>query len=571
MAETPSSPRGDANLVATPLRRELDAVLACRGEEREERLLASPDLGAVVALMPPEELFFTLKEMDPDNIPLVLAHARTEQVEFVLDLDLWKKDRLRPKRVGPWLAQLAACGKDALARWLLHWDLAGLTLLLGSLARVHLADEDADPFQDLPGPSPFTLDGRYYVVADKTWEPLIQTLLTVVREADVGRYHLLMEALLRDVDAELEEHCYQERLKRLAPRGFPEWEESMEVYARLEATGAEQLPRRPHREPPGEPGSRETAPQYALVSAQEPPEPFHRALRRIRSLSTLEAVRTEMACLTNKVVCADGLPLDRTDSYDLALRKVVGYVSIGLEALCGFDEAAAAEVVENHWLQHLFRVGWTRVRAVRGKARRLFEKGWPQGRKERLLFLDPPLPQVIEGLLRPHPQWFAGEEEAGTYRTFQRLEEVVRAEHAVEKADFLGRFLLTVIDLRLHDLREAQREVETENLRGSTVFLTAVVNAALGRDFRFAPVEREAVQPGLRRLWRGPQRPARVRPELVDAAVDWSRAAATVSEKETAYLREFVAECFALLEEEFGHLPPDELPDPRFTRGLWIQ
>ncbi|MBE0618698.1 MAG: hypothetical protein IH608_12355, partial [Proteobacteria bacterium] len=112
MAQEPTSARTPSPLIATPLRRELDHVLSVRGEEREDRLLASPNLGALVALMPPEELYFTLKELDPDHVADVLRHARSEQVEFVLDLELWKRDRLRTERVLPWLQRLQACGGE---------------------------------------------------------------------------------------------------------------------------------------------------------------------------------------------------------------------------------------------------------------------------------------------------------------------------------------------------------------------------------------------------------------------------------------------------------------------------
>jgi hypothetical protein len=114
----PDRPAPPPNLVATPLQRELDRVLSARGAEREKALLGSRNLRALVGMIPPEELFFTLAEMDPGDVPLVLAHARTEQVTFMLDLELWRKDRLRHERVAPWLEQLAACGEPVLARWL---------------------------------------------------------------------------------------------------------------------------------------------------------------------------------------------------------------------------------------------------------------------------------------------------------------------------------------------------------------------------------------------------------------------------------------------------------------------
>jgi hypothetical protein len=126
------------------------------------------------------------------------------------------------------------------------------------------------------------------------------------------------------------------------------------------------------------------------------------------------------------------------------------------------------------------------------------------------------------------------------------------------------------VDLHLGDLEQALTRLDTENLKGSTVFLTALVNAALDRSFRFAPIEREAVRRGLARVWASETPPRRVKPGLDDTAVEWAKAVGELTPAEEGYLREFVGSCFALLEEQFGHLAEDEVPDPRFTRGLWI-
>ncbi|MHB8764431.1 MAG: DUF6178 family protein [Deferrisomatales bacterium] len=562
---------GPRSPVPTPLRREIDEVLALRGPERAERILESPTPGALVAVMPPEELFFTLREMESDDVPALLALARPEQLEFVLDLELWGKDELTGAQVAPWLGRLAACGPEALVRWFQKIDLSTWTLLLGRLARVQVAGDDADPFQDQPGKAPFTLDGLYYVAASDAHEPLLRQILLTLREADAERCTRLFEALVCDVDAELEEYCREERGRRLAGRGLPEWEEAMEVYAKLEVTRAAELPPRAHGPAPADLREPAAAPPYPLALPGAAPDLLARALRRLGGSAASDAIRAELAYLTNKVLAADGLPLGRLESYDQSLRKTAAYASIGLEALCGYDDAEAARVIEHHWLQSLFRVGWTRIRRLRSRARTLFQRGWPQGHKERLLFLDAPLPETLDGLLRPHPLWYAGDAEPSPYRLFRTLGEVHRAQNRIEKADFLGRFLLGVVDLRLGDLREAVSHLDAENLKGTTVFLTALVNAALGRGFRFGPVARHEVHDGLARIWEGDLPPRRVRVGLLDSALEWCRAVAPIAPADEPHLREFVAECFSLLEDEFGRLPPTEIPDPRFTRGLWIE
>ena len=157
------------------------------------------------------------------------------------------------------------------------------------------------------------------------------------------------------------------------------------------------------------------------------------------------------------------------------------------------------------------------------------------------------------------------------YRRFSTLDEVRAADWAVGKVEFLGQFLLGIVDLRLGDLREALVRLDTENLKGSTVFLTSLVNSALGHEFRFTPVPRDQARAGLSRVWEADHPPRRVRPELAGTAVEWARSVRPMNQPEEAFLTEFVNDCFTLLEDEFGHLAEDEVPDPRFTLGLWIE
>ena len=568
MAEDRSPPPTALSLA--PLRREVDEVLSLQGREREARLLRSGNLGALVALMPAEEFYFTLKGLDPDNVPAVLAHARTEQVEFALDLELWRKDRLRPDRVLPWLERFETCGGEALERWLRHLDLSTWTLLLAQVARVRMSDGEDDPLQEAPGRAPFTLEGRYYLSASEKAEPTVRAILASAARSAPTLYARLVEALMRDVDSELEEACFQDRQSRLASRGFPPRGEALEVYEPLAVGSPGELPLRSDRDPGPLRNEESVPPRYPLAAAGGAPDFLHRALGLAEPGERLDSLWSELAYLTNKVAMADALDLDRVGSFRTALRKVGAYVSIGLELLTGSDENLAVKVLERHWLQHIFRVGWTPVHALRARARRMFEKAWPQGHKERLLFLDPPLPETLEGLLRPSPLHYGGADEVPPYRLFRSLTEVRRAERDVAKAAFLGRFLLQVVEVRLRDIQDAAVEVEAENLRGSTVFLTALANSALERGFRFAPVARDRVRDALARLWVTDRPPRRIRPEFRDTAVEWARQAVGLTSEEEGFLGEFVADCFALLEEQFGHLPEGEVPDPRFLQGIWL-
>jgi len=552
------------------LKKEIDSILSTTGEERINQLLDSPRLKGVVAAMPPEELFFTISQMDAEDVPAVLSHAVAEQIEFLSDIQLWEKARLKRTKVSKWIKFLLSCGNESAGRWLGQIDEAALTLLFSRIAKVKVSEDGEDPFHPATGQNSFSIDGVNYISVPEKEFSAVRTMLILLKNVNEKRYFRLLEDAAHHLDSEFEEHCWQERQKRMSARGFPEWEEAMEVYARLTVDNEADLPERPRELALYSDNGLKASPRYLVSFPCENAELLKLPMSQGETVSA-ETFSAELAYLTNKVAVADGLALDHLESYHIALRKVAAYVSIGLEILSGGDKSKAVGILERQWLQHLFRIGWTRIRRVRSKANRLFDFGWPGGHRERLLLLDSPLAEILDGLIRKHPQWYIGDNNGPSYRLFQRLSEVDRADWCVEKADFLGRYLLTVVDMRLNTIEEALVELDTENLKASTIFLTAIANAALGRKFRFAPLERSVVPDALARLWEKDAPPRRVRPGMEEASILWSQSLGGIPVRQTEYLREFIHESFNLLEEEFGSLASGEVPDPRFTKGLWIE
>lgn len=552
------------------LKKEIAGILSTTGEERINLLLDSQRLKGVVAAMPPEELFFTISQMDAEDVPAVMSHAVAEQIEFLSDIQLWEKDRLKRSKVAKWIKFLLSCGNESAGQWLGQIDEASLTLLLSRIVKVKVSEDGEDPFHPATGRNSFSLDGINYISVPEKEYSAVRTMLILLKNVNEKRYFRLLEDAAHHLDSEFEEHCWQERQKRLSARGFPEWEEAMEVYARLTVDNEADLPERPRELALYSGNGLKASPRYLVSFPCEGAELLKLPISQGETVSA-ETFSAELAYLTNKVAVADGLALDHLESYHIALRKVAAYVSIGLEILSGGDKSKAVGLLERQWLQHLFRIGWTRIRRVRSKANRLFDAGWPGGRRERLLLLDSPLAEILDGLIRKHPQWYIGDNSGPSYRLFQRLSEVDRADWCVEKADFLGRYLLTVVDMRLNTIEEALVELDTENLKASTIFLTALANAALGRKFRFAPLERSVVPDALARLWEKDAPPRRVRPGMEEASILWSQSLGGIPVRQTEYLREFIRESFNLLEDEFGSLAPGEIPDPRFTKGLWIE
>jgi hypothetical protein len=541
--------------------------LAARGENREKLLLESDRLAVIVPRLPPEELLFTLRSVSREGAVDILSHARTAQVRFMLDLELWEGDRIKKDRAAHWLALLNDCPDKVLDRWAKTLDATDLWVLVAPLVRISLADKEGHPrSDDAPGETSFTPDGvHYFTVPDELADGFRRFLLLMGGTSE--KFRDLLHLLLSGFDAEKEEAAYRMRAVRLAERGFVGFEEAQEIYAPLTPEKFAALPPRRAVRASGENGGELDAPPFPAVLSPAPVR-LSSVLDRLARTEDAEALLVQVATLTHKVIAADGLDPGNPESYARAAFKTAGRLTIGLEVLCGADEEKMARTLGSHWVEHVFRLGAGQVDRVARAARAMVRKGWPQGKMERLLLLDSPLREVLNGILRKRPQWYCAGDKG--FCDFSNLREVELAERSIAKAGFLGRYLIETVHFRLDDLGRAAHDIEEENLRASTIFLTALVNAALDRGFRFAPIPRAEAARGLALLWDRDDPPRRMKAEMAEAAMSWSTAQVEMTDEERRFLEEFISEAFSLLEEQFGNLPPGATPDPRFLAGLWI-
>src|SRR3569623_1022435 len=93
---------------------------------------ASPELA--IRSLRGDELYDLLRAGDLNEHIDLLAHARAEQVQVVLDLALWEGDRLSARRLEDWIYLLAAMPSDTEGRWIsgVEVELVGLLIRLGA-------------------------------------------------------------------------------------------------------------------------------------------------------------------------------------------------------------------------------------------------------------------------------------------------------------------------------------------------------------------------------------------------------------------------------------------------------
>lgn len=536
----------------------------------------------LVRSLPPDELAANIFELGLEESAPLLQGAELEQVEFVADIFLWKDRALVEERAAAWLRTLVACGMERTLEWFRETEPELAVAVLKRCFIVATMDEEYHPppwEQRMPS---FSLDGIYFVGCDDPDLLAVgRWILTLLRGEEPRLYSSLLEGVIWDTAAESEWEAGEFRQRRLATFGFPDFDEALTIYEEI-------APGRRAEHATAEPRENPDESRLPVPIAREPMPLAEgdillaRCLERIRDPLWQRTFFGEVAALANHVQVADGLSLCEPESRRTSFGKVIGYLNIALELLADRDETRAVSLLQQAYARHLFQVGYSRVRDVTQQARSLLREGWIAAMPGRTALLDSPWREIIEGIARPRPVCCeTAAAPAPLYRQFRDLDDVAAAEEAVAFVESLGELLVGRLRLsprQVEDLDRARKLAGSVHpVTFSNLFLTAVGHRLLGHPFAAIPLspgeagrildilrrppaatDGAAVQSGLH--------PARRR--------EWFDQAASLLEGidpgTRRRIRSFLEFCWTRLEEEFGSLAPDQLPDPRFLSALVV-
>jgi hypothetical protein len=400
-------------------------LLPLSGSDILNRILDCPDPRKAVQGLPVEDFFWVLKKFGEEDALTLLELASVRQWEYVLDLELWSKDRLDVQLASRWLAMLNQADGSRLARWLLSEG--------ESLAHYHffravdvVVTGDKDESYDLP-PGFFSLDGVFHIrVRDPQHREAMESIIRTMGTTDFLRYQALLLGLSGVLPAELEEEMYRRRNVRLAEHGFLPFEESISVYAPLEPERirVEKAPSLPDLA--FDPEVRSLVPTAPFEQARSG-NLLTQATGRIDDPLFLDRIQLEFAGLCNQIHSADGMERHEMEDLIGACRKAARYLNLALERLCGRDLTAAAQVLRAHPLVTLFRVGFGLALKVKWEAERWYRGSWCQRQALGPAFWGDRWGAILAGLLSEKPKFRAGPESEEEYKDFEWLSELAES------------------------------------------------------------------------------------------------------------------------------------------------
>ena len=320
-------------------------IIALSPEKALDRILEAKHPAALIHSFPEEDFYFLVHDIGLNDSYELLAMASEKQWDYILDVELWEKDRIDTGSVTRWLDILFRAAPDRFIKWAIEKKSDLIEYYLFNNIRVAIREHDQDP--SIFGKDFVTIDDIFYIkVLDnpeyEAQEPeteeekpgkaqreeFIIKMLEKIAEHDHEKYQQILFESSSVLRAEMEEEFYRLRNVRLAEKSFLPFHEAAGIYSPLKPealVSREKISKRKD-----EYASLMPVPLYPYEMLKED-NLFAISLKRIVTGEVLQNLQMEFAALCNQIIAADQKNIKSRDELKEVVRKACGYLSIGLE------------------------------------------------------------------------------------------------------------------------------------------------------------------------------------------------------------------------------------------------
>jgi len=556
-------------------------ILALPPAEVLDRILEASQPTALVHSMPEEDLYLLIQEIGHEDALPILGLASNRQWEFLVDMEVWNRDRINLEAVTKWMNLLLRADSNRLIKWVVEEKTEFLEYYLFKNLQVVARQHDQDP-SDF-GDGFITYDDTFYFRMMENPLPLPSTHDASVPLADAQRKAVLLEILRRlsDYDhlkyqgllleatglipAEVEEESYRLRNVRLAERGFQTFDDAIGIYQHLspdDLKGKDRKYTLPIRSDAPLP-----VPYYATQLPQRD-NLFAQALSVIDPGQTVMQIQTEFAILCNQMISADQNRISGKEALGRSIKKGCGYLTIGLESIAGasLDDKSHryAALIQKYLLADIFRVGYGSALELKWQADKWRKKSWGYQSGLPLSFYGEAWVGVLGGLLIKKPLYFDNYQTGVLYREFEKLDEVKQTRAVLNEMIAFDR-LLSMMEIT-HERLNRYRLLTYKNL-----LLTLWVRNAIGLSNELDPVGLDTFEPFFETLWVPDQIPRRIAASSKESFLNWlakrtGLEAIEIGERVGPTLETLFGE----IESELGPVAARDL-DPRYVHLLLLQ
>jgi hypothetical protein len=550
-----------------------DLILSTPWEERAKLILYSPYPEGIVKNLPPQELFLTLKASSLDLAVELLSYAKGSQIQFMFDIDAWYKDRIRAERVASWIILLFNAGEDKVLEWLRIADWDFLIAIFQKFVKVYKKPDDMELIEAMDFLPPYTLDDFYFIEFKvPSLEFYFRRIIEILREEMPDTYFALMESVIWEIPAEVEERAYRWRNGRLADEGIPEYFEALDIFSYIPLKNLRKI------DPKYLPISEKIQPSINIMVYTGSEELFiFRILGILDDLSQMERIKRELAWIANKVIIVDNVTIDEIEQIKKSLEKVWGSLNIGLEYVSMGNLEIAKKILEEHFLEDIFRVSQNVLKELRRFALNLTKN--KDFDSSVLNYLDQPYYGYLKGVLAKkineialfQPDKIGTEKE---YTIFKKLSEIKMVRRYIEEIGYMAPLIEKMFGSSLSWINEVNkpgRNFDANFLTWSSLILTALSQFLYKGEFIFKALPKSAWKEVINKLIEGKGGICYLRKELKEELFkNFENFAKNKWYLEKELLQSFLNFTIKRFEDEFKYIDFKEPPDPMYQNLILI-
>lgn len=554
------------------LHRKRKEILSLPPEKALDEILDFPQADALVHSFPQEDFYFLIHDIGVEDSVELLSLASNRQWEYILDVEVWKRDRITLPAVTNWLYMLLKADPKRLIRWSLTENTEFIEFYLSENIEVLVREHDQDP-SDF-GEDFFTFDDMFYVkftdipydhklLHREKRDEFLSEFLNRLAVYDHITYQQVLLEFATVIPAESEEDAYRLRNMRLAERGFMPFDEAVGVYQPLKPeslkTQVKHLIKRD--------GSRlSSVPLYPLEMLKED-NLFTRSLQVIDIHDILQQLQTEFAGLCNQVIAADQKLIREREELKHIVKKVCGYVSIGLECLTeektGDAISASAAAIQKFPLSRIFRVGYGLALELKWRAERWRKESWFEKTGLPLGFWGEEWLGVLGGLLIKKPLFFDNYKTGSIYREFASTDDVRITETILDEIMAFDHLLLRMFSSD-HGPEIRGKAASDSFFTYKKLVLTLWARHCLGLPEAILPLSLNEFRTFFDNLWAGDEEPRKISISMKESFLAWliskiSMDAYNIIQESGQTLENLFGE----IETEYGEVSGKDL-DPRY-------
>ncbi len=507
----------------------------------------------LVHAVPEEEVYWTIKEIGVNKSLPLLKMSSDDQLHFLCDIEWWDGENLNPKRMYTWLKALTRCGDAKVSQWLRMLDFDLLALTMRKFIRVYKPHDDyIDDYGEAVDSLPlFTFDGAYFIhFFRKETTDIMRRILAILCGLDLALYRKLMEYIIWGIESELEYETFKTSQQRLEMKGIPEYDDARLIYRFIPQKERTHLPQ---KDAITRQSKNIQKSFYPLRLGGRPDLFLTTILEQIEDYAVIEDLSMSLARVANKVLVADRLGFNNMTTFKNKLAKTTGFINIGLETLSERDEDCAEHALKNLWMDHIFQVGWSVVIDFKRNIEPIID-ALKKSPELGLDIFDFPLKEILNGIDRETPQYFAGNDQADhlAYRDFQSTEELHAAHRKVMDAVFLSDLLFNKLGLKLPTRDNSAIDYYSEeSFSVKSMLMTSLANKYVGDRWSAQPVDLATMQVFIDNVFNQDQPVCRE--GFLEECMEMLKNSADkpFSDRQQTTLKDFLGLCIKQLEQEY--------------------